>query len=75
MRWQKTARLAIASFVIVFAGVVFFTMRQRAATPADTPDIKREDPTAQFVTSKGLDYSKSENGRLLFRLKAQDHLG
>ena len=37
MRWQRIARLAIASFVIVFAGVVFFTMRQRTPAPADVP--------------------------------------
>jgi LPS export ABC transporter protein LptC len=69
MRWQKTARLAIASFILVFAGVVFFTMRQRAATPADTPDITREDEKATSET-KGLNYEKSENGKLLFRMKA-----
>ena len=36
MPWQKIARIVIAAFVIVFAGIVFYSMRQRAAvtTPA-----------------------------------------
>jgi LPS export ABC transporter protein LptC len=75
MRWQKTARLAIVAFVIVFAGVVLFTMRQRRATPqAPVPEIARSaaDDAAVYNPS-GVDYKETADGKLVFRLQAKRH--
>ena len=54
MRWQKIARLVIAAFVIVFAGVVIYSMRQRAAMPTAAPEpVRATDPSAYTETGKG----------------------
>jgi LPS export ABC transporter protein LptC len=73
MRWQKTARLAIATFVIVFAGVVFFTMRQRAATPADMPVDTPNLPNVKVINRGSLEYELTENGKLKFRIVGTQH--
>ena len=46
MRWQKTARVAIAAFVLFFAAFVVLAMRQRARTPAPSAPVARTDQTA-----------------------------
>ena len=44
----------IAAFVIVFAGVVIYSMRQRAAMPTATPEpVRATDPSAYTETGKG----------------------
>jgi lipopolysaccharide export system protein LptA len=48
VRWQKIARLVIASFVIVFAGVVVYSLRQRAHL---APNV---DSTAKTLDSKSI---------------------
>jgi lipopolysaccharide export system protein LptA len=54
VRWQKIARLVIAGFVIVFAGVVLYSMRQRAAVPSTPGDaVSITDPTAFTESGKG----------------------
>lgn len=54
MRWQKTARIVIAAFVIVFAGVVFYSMRRRAAVaPPVTSDVRITDERAKVESGKG----------------------
>lgn len=69
MRWQKVARLVIAGFVIVFAGVVFFSMRQRAALPAAAPEaVNATDPNAYIETGKGVNEQFKE-GKVVTALK------
>jgi LPS export ABC transporter protein LptC len=76
MRWQKIARLAIATFVVVFAGVVFFTMRQRAPAPAaGGEEVERVDRTAAIENTSGGVFENSENGRLRYRLTTERHIG
>jgi lipopolysaccharide export system protein LptA len=55
VRWQKIARLSIAAFVIVFAGVVVYSMRQRASVvkPAG-PDVAVSDPKVFSETGPGV---------------------
>ena len=54
MRWQKIARLAIAAFVIVFAGVVLRSMLRRAGATAPASDTVRViDPLARMESGKG----------------------
>lgn len=74
MRWQRIARLAIASFVIVFAGVVLFTMRQRAATPADVPLPPSTVPADTKLVNQGpLEYELTQNGKLRYRIVGKQH--
>ena len=42
MRWQSIARVAIALFVLVFAGVVILTLR-RPTAPKTAPQTPRVD--------------------------------
>ena len=51
MRWQRIARLVIATAAIAFAIVVGTSMRQRT-TPKAAPPVPRADPTA-VVESEG----------------------
>ena len=73
MRWQRIARLAIASFVIVFAGVVFFTMRQRAATPADVPLETEPSDGAKIANQGPLESELTQNGKLRYRIIGERH--
>src|SRR5688572_4491173 len=73
MRWQKIARLAIASFVIVFAGMVFFIMRQRTATPADVPVEARPFEGAKLVNQGPLEAELTQNGKLRYRIVGKQH--
>jgi LPS export ABC transporter protein LptC len=71
MRWQKTARLAIAIFIVVFAGVVFVAMRRSGAVPApaETLDIDKK-PVAQ--TLGGADWKRVDKaGKVLFSIRSQ----
>ncbi len=71
MRWQKAARLAIAIFIVVFAGVVFVAMRRSSAVapPAETLEIDRK-PVAQ--TLGGADWKRVDKaGKVLFSIRSQ----
>src|SRR5215218_5991698 len=70
MRWQKVARLAIAVFVLVFAGVVFVTLHRspKPRTRAETPRIDQKTvaelgPLTHTITD--------DNGRVKYTIKAQ----
>jgi lipopolysaccharide export system protein LptA len=54
VRWQKIARLVIAVFVIAFAAVVFYSMRQRTlvAKPS-SEDVALTDEKARAETGRG----------------------
>ena len=65
MRWQKTARIVIAAFVIVFAGVVFYSMRQRAVAPsAAGNELRGIDEKATAQSGRGSSASLKD-GRVL----------
>jgi lipopolysaccharide export system protein LptA len=59
MRWQKTARAAIAIFVIGFAALVFLAMRDRIAVPVISGPVPTKDPDAVSTIGRG----KIENVR------------
>jgi lipopolysaccharide export system protein LptA len=72
MRWQKAARLAIAVFVIAFAGLVVFTIRQRTAVPERVPQPVK--PTDAPVETPGpLRFERVDNGKLIYRLTGVGH--
>jgi LPS export ABC transporter protein LptC/lipopolysaccharide transport protein LptA len=66
VRWQRTARFAIAAFVIIFAGIVFVAMRRTPpvkVTPVATPT----DPTAVYQAQGRSDLRRvDKTGKLLF---------
>jgi lipopolysaccharide export system protein LptA len=62
MRWQRVARLGIAVFVIVFAGVVFVAMRRgRSVPPANDAPVLRTDDNAISEDRGGIyEYTKAD---------------
>lgn len=52
MRWQEPARVAIALFAAIFAGVVFFATSNRR-TPSPGAPVERTDPDAAVESTKG----------------------
>jgi hypothetical protein len=72
MRWQKTARAAIAIFVIGFAALVFLAMRDRIAVPVISGPVPTKDPDAVSTIGRGkienvrggkVDFSLATGGR------------
>ena len=73
MRWQQIARLAIAAFVIVFAGAVVFIMRQRSTLPPPSTAGVPTDENTVVASSGAIEYNAYDQGRLRFSLKGTDH--
>jgi LPS export ABC transporter protein LptC len=57
----------------VFAGVVFFTMRQRVATPPDVPVATPDLPNLKVANQGPVEYELTENGKLKFRIVGKEH--
>lgn len=72
MPWQRKARFAIATFVIVFAVVVVLAMRQRAAAPPP-PQSPRTDEKAVIQSLGPISHERSVAGKLQFALTGKDH--
>ncbi len=73
MKWQKTARIAIAIVVVAFTAVVFLTLRRnRPTAPAEgTP---RRDPTSKVESTGAIEYKQyTKDGKLTFALRAELH--
>ncbi|HSC26718.1 MAG TPA: LptA/OstA family protein [Vicinamibacterales bacterium] len=76
MRWQQIARLAIATSVLAFAGIVVFTMRERAAVPEPNEDVRRTAADATFENPDGGSLETARpDGTLAFKLTFKRHLG
>jgi len=73
MRWQRIARLAIAVFVVVFAGIVFLAMRQRAGVSKRPEHVRSTDPKALAETEKGV-LNNYKDGKLIFSLEFEHQL-
>ena len=71
MRWQKVARLAIAAFVIVFAGVVFVALRRPAPPKAPITSPRTKQDTVAEVS--GLDLRHMSGDRLVFVLSYRNN--
>ena len=69
MRWQKTARLAIAAFVIGFATLVFVAMR-RTSVPKHVAAGPKIDTNAVAQTSGPAVYDHHKDGKLAFSLRS-----
>ena len=65
MRWQQIARLSIAAFVVVFATIVVLALRG-SRTPDAPMTSPRTDEKAVAQTSGGLNYKRTEDGKLAF---------
>jgi lipopolysaccharide export system protein LptA len=74
MRWQKIAQIAIALFVVVFAGFVFLAMRRHSPTPAREARIRPLDPKAIVESGVG-EHQYSKDGKLVFTLSWKSQLG
>jgi lipopolysaccharide export system protein LptA len=73
MRWQQTARLAIAAFVIVFAGVVVFIMRQRSTLPPAPAITVPTDENTVVASTGPIEHTAYDRGRVRFSVKGTDH--
>ena len=73
MRWQQIARLAIAAFVIVFAGAVVVIMRQRSTLPPPSTAAVPTDENTVVASNGAIEYNAYDQGRLRFSLKGTDH--
>ena len=71
MRWQKLARLVIAIFIVVFAGVVFVSLRRSSRTPAPAETLT-VDQKAVAQTLGGSDWKRvDKSGKVLFSIKCE----
>src|SRR5262245_45836176 len=68
MRWQSLARVAIALFVLVFAGVVFVTLR-RPGAPKPRSETPRVDQKALVELGPGTHRRTNNDGKVTFELK------
>lgn len=73
MSWQRTARLGIAAFVVVFAVIVFLALR-RSRPPVEATTSPRTDTEAVVQTRRGLDYRRTRDGKVLFTVSADEQL-
>ena len=70
MRWQSLARWAIAVFVLVFAGVVYFTLR-KPKVPVARPETPRVDQKT-IVELGPLTYRRTNaQGKVIFEIAAK----
>ena len=73
MRWQKAARLAIAVFIVAFAGFVFLALRKTGVTPP-RPERLKIDAKAVAQTVGGFHWERRDkSGKVQFSIKSQNH--
>jgi lipopolysaccharide transport protein LptA len=73
MAWQKKARLAIAAFVLVFAGIVALAlMRGKGVQPVDSQIPKRERDPGQVAVENtgGLNLKHTKDGKVVWNIQA-----
>jgi len=68
MSWQKTARLAIAAFVLVFAVIVVLALRQRKQPAAAGQAPARKDSATTAETGRGVNELVNKEGKVLHNL-------
>jgi lipopolysaccharide export system protein LptA len=69
MRWQSLARVAIALFVLVFAGVVIVTLLRRPGAPKPRSETPRVDQKALIELGPGTHRRTNNEGKVTFELK------
>jgi lipopolysaccharide export system protein LptA len=69
MRWQKTARIAIAVGVVLFTAVVVIKLG-RNRPPASTPQTPRTDPEAT-IQAQRIANSRTKDGKIVLTLAAE----
>lgn len=69
MRWQKTARIAIAVGVVLFTAVVLVTLR-RNRPPAATPQTPRTDPNATIQAERTV-HNRTKDGKTVLTLSTE----
>jgi LPS export ABC transporter protein LptC len=73
MRWQKAARLAIAVFIVAFAGFVFLALRKTGTAPS-RPERLKIDAKAVAQTVGGFHWERRDkSGKVEFSIKSQNH--
>ncbi|MGB2715761.1 MAG: LPS export ABC transporter periplasmic protein LptC [Vicinamibacterales bacterium] len=70
MRWQKTARIAIAIGVVLFTTLVFFTLR-RSRPPAASPTTPRTEPNASVQAQGRIVHNRTKDGKVVLSLTAE----
>lgn len=67
MRWQKTLRVAIAAFVVIFAAAVAVSFRRGGSKAADAPGVKKLDNTVLSEGGSGVNQTidKGKVARLI----------
>jgi LPS export ABC transporter protein LptC len=72
MRWQKTARLGIALFIVLFAGFLFLALRRSSSVPTP-PETLKIDDKAVAQTVGGADWKRRDKaGKILFAIESQN---
>src|SRR5688572_6026754 len=74
MRWQKTARLAIAIGVVVFTAIVFVALRRTPPPVTSSSSSPRTVPDAVVESSGRIAYKRhNPQGKLVVALVAEGH--
>jgi lipopolysaccharide export system protein LptA len=71
MRWQKTARLAIAVFILVFASVVFLALRRSGFAPSKPERLKIDDKAVAQTRGGSVWKRVDKTGKVLFSINCE----
>ena len=69
MSWQKSARFAIAAFVIVFVAVVLIALHKRKGPPATAAAPERRDKDCILENTDSGEFQSSKDGKIVFAVK------
>jgi len=71
MKWQKTARIAIAVGVVLFTAIVLLTLR-RGKPPVATPSTPRTEEGASVQARGRIVHNRTKDGKVVLSLTAED---
>jgi lipopolysaccharide export system protein LptA len=73
LRWQKTLRLAIAAFVVIFAAVVAVSFRRGAKPPVQVPAPGKLDEKETGRSGRG-NFEHHEGGKIDYAIQFASHV-
>jgi len=69
MSWQKQARAVIAVFVVIFIGLVVYSLRHRKAPQASAAIPERRDKDCVLENTQSGEFKQSKDGQIVFSMK------